>query len=100
MDDKQLLVLMAPIDIKDDIVDALIGCKEISGFNMSTTAGYSREHSQYDLSEQVRGHRQFFKFEVMHDRQQQADLLAVLRPACASGEIRYWITPLLEQGHF
>ena len=99
MDDRQLLIMMVPADIRDDVVDALIGCDAISGFNMTTIAGYSREHSQYDLREQVEGYRQFFKFEVMHERLQLPDLLAVLRPVCASANIRYWTVPVLEQGH-
>lgn len=99
MDNRQLLIMMVPGDIRDDVVDALIGCADVSGFNMTTIAGYSKEHSQYDLREQVEGYRQFFKFEVMHETAQQADLLAALRPVCTAANIRYWIVPVLEQGH-
>ena len=44
MPDQQLLVLMVPGDIRDDVIDALIETDGISGFNMQTIAGYSREH--------------------------------------------------------
>lgn len=99
MDDRQLLIMMVPGDIRDDIIDCLTACENISGFNMTTMAGYSKEHSQYDLREQVEGYRQLFKFEVMHELAHQAELLATLRPVCASAHIRYWIVPVLEQGH-
>lgn len=99
MDDQQLLIMMVPSDIRDDVVDCLMGCASISGFNMTTMAGYSKEHSQYDLREQVEGYRQFFKFEVMHLRAQHTELLSVLRHTCAAANIRYWIVPVLEQGH-
>lgn len=99
MDDRQLLVMMVPAEIRDDVIDCLTACELISGFNMTTMAGYSKEHSQYDLREQVEGYRKFFQFEVMHGRQQQAELLATLRPVCAAAKIRYWIVPVLEQGH-
>jgi hypothetical protein len=99
MDDHQLLIMMVPGELRDDVVDSLSGCEGISGFNMTTMAGFSKEHSQYDLREQVEGYRKFFKFEVMHARPQQATLLAVLRPVCSSANIRYWIVPVLEQGH-
>ena len=99
MDDHQLLIMMVPGEIRDDVIDSLSGCAEISGFNMTTMAGFSREHSQYDLREQVEGYRKFFKFEVMHAHTQQATLLAALRPACSSANIRFWIVPVLEQGH-
>lgn len=99
MDDPQLLIMMAPDEIRDDIVDSLTACEGISGFNMTTMAGFSKEHSLYDLREQVEGYRQLSKFEVMHSRAQQPGLLAALRPACSSANIRYWIIPVLEQGH-
>lgn len=99
MDDHQLLIMMVPGELRDDVVDSLSGCEGISGFNMTTMAGFSKEHSQYDLREQVEGYRKFFKFEVMHARPQQAALLAALRPVCSSANIRYWIVPVLEHGH-
>ena len=99
MDDHRLLIMMVPGEIRDDVIDCLSGCEGISGFNMTTMAGFSKEHSQYDLREQVEGYRQFFKFEVMHAGAQQAGLLAALGPVCSSANIRYWIVPVLEQGH-
>ena len=99
MDDPQLLIMMAPDEIRDDIVDSLTACEGISGFKMTTMAGFSKEHSLYDLREQVEGHRQFFKFEVMHSRKRQAGLLAAFGPVCSSAKVRYWIVPVLEQGH-
>ena len=99
MPDQQLLVLMVPGELKDDVVDTLISCETISGFNMQTIAGFSREHSQYNLREQVEGHREYFQFEVMHLLQQEQSLLDSLRPVCASAHIRYWVVPVLSQGH-
>jgi hypothetical protein len=99
MDDHQLLIMMVPGEIRDDVIDSLSGCEGISGFNMTTMAGFSKEHSQYDLREQVEGYRQFFKFEVMHARAQQDTLMAALRPVCSAASIRYWLVPVLEQGH-
>ena len=100
MTDGQLLIIMVPGDLRDDVVDTLIAYEGISGFNMTTMAGYSKEHSQYDVREQVEGYRQYYKFEVLHRQMQKAELLATLSPVCASSNIRYWIEPVLEQGHF
>lgn len=99
MDDQQLLIMIVPLNLKDDVVDCLMAYDDISGFNMTTMAGYSKEHSQYDLGEQVEGYRQFFKFEVMHLRAQRSELMSILHPACDSASVRYWIVPVLEQGH-
>lgn len=99
MVEQQLLTIVVPIDLRDDVIDALIGCQSISGFSLATIAGYSREHSQYDLREQVEGYREFSRFEVMHERQHQGELLVCLRAEFTSAKIRYWITPINEQGH-
>ncbi len=100
MPDHQLLIVVVPVDIKDDVVDTLIGLEEISGFNLETIAGYSREHSQFNIREQVEGYRQLFRFEIMHRSDQQDRLIASLRPVCAGPNLRYWIIPIVEQGHF
>ena len=99
MDEDQMLVLMVPEGLRDEVVDTLIALDWISGFNMTTMAGFSREHSQYDLREQVEGYRQLFKFEVLHLRRQRDDLLGSLRPVCESANIRYWLLPVAGQGH-
>jgi hypothetical protein len=90
---------MVPVELRDDVVDCLMACEHVSGFNMTSMAGYSKEHSQYDLREQVEGYRQFFKFEVMHPAARQVALMDSLRPACAAAHIRYWVVPVREQGH-
>ena len=100
MPDCQLLNLVVPIDIKDDVVDVLIEMDDITGFNMEKIAGYSKEHSLFNLREQVEGYRELFRFEVIHSRNQQQQLLSSLSSVCDVSSIRYWITPILEQGHF
>lgn len=99
MAELQLLVLMVPAEIRDDVIDVLMASDGISGFNMATIAGYSKEHSHYNLREQVEGFREIFQFEVMHQPQQQDRLLADLLPACAAAQVRYWVVPVLSQGH-
>jgi len=100
MADCQLLILVVPIEIKDDVIDTLIEFDGITGFNLEKIAGYSKEHSRFNLREQVEGYRELFRFEIMHARDQQQRLLSSLSPVCDAPRIRYWITPILEQGHF
>ena len=94
----QLLVAVFSEEIRDDLIDALIGLDDISGFNMESIDGYSREHSRYDLREQVAGYRRLCRLEVLHDEEQQQALLATLGQACAAGHVRYWIMPLTAAG--
>jgi len=99
MAEQQILSLLVPTGLRDDIIDALIGCELVSGFSMTAIAGYSREHSQYDVREQVAGYRELFRFDVMHERECQDALMHELHATFETTSIRYWITPVLEQGH-
>ena len=100
MSEWQLLIILVPNELKDDVVDTLIELDGISGFNLEKISGYSREHSQFNLREQVEGNRQMYRFEVMHRQGQMQHLLSALGPVCAAPQLRYWILPVLEQGHF
>ena len=100
MPDCQILILIVPTELKDDVVDTLIEMNGITGFNLEKIAGFSKEHSQFNLREQVEGYRELYRFEIMHSRNEQQRLLLSLRPVCDAPRIRYWIAPILEQGHF
>ena len=95
---QQLLVLVVADELRDDIIDALMALPAISGFNLSPIAGYSREHSRFNLREQVEGHRKMSRFEVLHEREQEEELLSALQRVCAQSHARYWILPLAASG--
>ena len=99
MPDVQMLVVVAPEEIVDDLVDVLIAQPWLSGFTLSRVSGYSSEHSKLNLREQVEGHRVFSRLEVVHQLSEQEALLAALRPACSSAVVRYWVLPVLSGGH-
>ncbi len=94
------LILIAPNEIKEDIVDQLIGLSQLSGFSLSEINGYSREHSHFDIREQVEGYRKFQRFEMFLDSDETAAVLMSLKPVCASAAVRYWILPVSTAGSF
>ena len=94
-----LLVLLAPAGRRDDLVDALMGNERISGFTLSPALGYSREHSHFNLGEQVAGYRAYSRFEVLFEAREQEALLNTLRRASGNERLRYWIMPVPETGH-
>jgi hypothetical protein len=100
MPDNYILFVIVPVAIKDELVDTLITLKEITGFSLVEIAGYSREHSHFSQREMVAGYQTQYRFEVMHSQDQQVRLLETLAPLCATAHARYWITPVVEQGHF
>ncbi|WP_434926980.1 DUF3240 family protein [Shewanella sp. HL-SH8] len=98
MNAEQVLVLIAQNDIKDDIVDTLISLDFLSGFSLGNICGFSREHSHFNIKEQVEGYREFCKFEIMHPIEAQAALLNALSVVCKHNPCRYWITPITQTG--
>ncbi|MBN7795950.1 DUF3240 family protein [Parahaliea mediterranea] len=96
---EQLLVAIFSEGIRDDLIDALVQLDEVSGFSLQAIDGYSREHSQYDVREQVAGYRRMCRVEVLHCARHEPALLASLRAVCGASPIRYWIAPLQSAGH-
>jgi hypothetical protein len=94
-----LLVVLAPADRRDDLVDALMDSEHISGFTLTPALGFSREHSHFSLGEQVAGYRDYSRFEVLLGASQQEQVLETLRRASGNERLRYWLTPVPETGH-
>ena len=95
-----IFTLNVPTALKDEIVDRLMNLPSITGFNLTKMSGYSKEHSLYDISEQVEGYRTFYQFEVLIAVNEVNNLKSSLNPVCQPAKLRYWLTPVIESGHF
>lgn len=95
-----LFTLISPKELKDDIVDELMAMPELTGFNLKKISGYSKEHNSFNTTEQVEGYRELYQFEVLINQAEQEALMSVLRPICQSMHLRYWLIPVIENGHF
>ena len=100
MTEELIFTLNVPTSLKDEIVDRLISLPSITGFNLTKMNGYSKEHSLYDISEQVEGYREFYQFEVLTASNEVNNLKNSLNPICQPAKLRYWLTPVIENGHF
>ena len=100
MTERLLFTLNVPTGLKDEVVDKLISLPNLTGFNLKKMSGYSKEHSLYDISEQVEGYRAFYQFEVLITSNEVSILKNSLNPICQPAKLRYWITPVIENGHF
>lgn len=100
MTEELLFTLNAPTSLKDDIIDRLISLPNLTGFNLKKMSGYSKEHSLFDISEQVEGYRAFYQFEVLIVSNEVDMLKECLKPICETAKLRYWVTPVIESGHF
>lgn len=100
MHEQVLFTLNVPTELKDEIIDILISLPNITGFNLKAINGYSKEHSMFDISEQVEGYRVYFQLEVLIYIKDVEKLKARLVPVCQNAKLRYWLTPVLDSGHF
>lgn len=95
-----IFTLNVPTDLKDEVVDKLISLSIIRGFNLKKINGYSKEHSLYDISEQVEGYRALYQFEVLIPSREVENLKVSLIPICQPAKLKFWLTPVIESGHF
>ena len=100
MPEQVIFTLNVPTGLKDDVIDKLISFTKITGFNLKKTDGYSKEHSQFDIAEQVEGYRSFYQFEVLIVLKEVQQLKEILNPICQPAKLKYWLTPVIESAHF
>ncbi len=100
MQNELVLAFIVAVEIKDDIVDTLMGVEEISGFTLYPVNGFSKNHSLFNNQELVEGYRRFYKFEISHTADNQQALLKSLQPVCTKSKVRYWIYDLNSSGIF
>jgi hypothetical protein len=77
-DEELLFILVAPNPLKDNIVDLLMTMSSLTGFNLKVINGYSKEHSYFNITEQVEH----------------------LKPVCQPAKLKYWFLPIISSGHF
>lgn len=93
-----MLIAIVPHTLKDDVVDTLIKVPFTSGFSLFKIQGFSKEHSQFNISEQVVGYQNFYRFEVAHSPTDTHALLNHLKGVTQQQVIRFWVVPVLEAG--
>lgn len=96
--DSLMLIAIVPKNLKDDVVDTLLTAPCTSGFSLFKIQGFSKEHSQFNISEQVVGYQDFYRFEVAHLPANTQALLERLKAVTEQRVIRYWVIPAIQTG--
>jgi len=78
----------------------LITMDKLSGFNLKKINGYSKEHSHFNIAEQVEGYRELIQFEILLAENDKQALIDHLTPLCRPAKLRYWFLPVSDGGHF
>jgi hypothetical protein len=95
-----IFTLNVPTCLKDEIIDLLISLPILTGFNLKKMSGFSQEHSLFDITEQIEGYRGFYQFEILISSNKLSEIKEYLKPVCQPAKLKYWLTPVIESGHF
>ena len=97
MNESCLLVLVAPPQIEETLVDFLLESEGFSGFSLMKIDG-SPAHGILTLAEQVTGRKRQVMFQVHASCAETRTLVTHLRKTFRGSGLHYWIAPLIEAG--
>lgn len=97
MSEQCLLVLIAPPQLEEALVDFLLEREDFSGFSLQKIDG-SPAHGILTLTEQVTGRKRQVMFQVHAGCTEARALVAQLGETFHGAGLHYWITPLIEAG--
>lgn len=92
-----LVVLSAPPELKEDLIDWLLVSRNVRSFNSEETFGHSSEHGHLSIAEQVRGEEKQIQFQILLPAHEVAAFLDELKTMPHTG-IQYWVLPVSETG--
>ena len=93
-----LLILVAPPDAEETVIDWLLAQEGITGFTGHHGFGHSIEHGRFSLAEQVTGRQARVLFYIDTTAGVAQPLLECLRTGLAGLGLHYWLLPLAETG--
>ena len=99
MTEQLMLTIMTPTHRRDEWVDALMAQQDVSGFTLVPALGYSRQHANFNVAEQVCGYRDMDRFDILLSEQQLPELLCQLKAVAGAEVIRFWTVALHSSGH-
>ena len=97
MSEQCLLVLIAPPQIEEPLVDFLLEREHFSGFSAQKIDG-SPAHGTLTLAEQVTGRKRQVMLHVHADCAWVRELVAGLAETFPGAGLHYWIMPVIEAG--
>lgn len=86
--------------LRERLVEILLTVPELELFASSSAFAYGLSHSQLNAKEEVLGMASMTLVEALVPSAAQTTVLAQLRRALAGTGVRYWVTPVIEEGEF
>ena len=92
------LTLLSSPEVEEKLLDQLLMCMASAVFTSQPAASHGGHLATLDPREQVLGRGDAVLIQVLLEPEAAQDLLATLRGQLPGASVRYWLTPVLEQG--
>ena len=93
-----LVVLNAPPELEEPVIDWLLAREGGTGFTSFPVAGHSTDHDNLSAVEQVTGRKPRQQFQVQMYRDSLEPFMRSLRRTFGSADLHYWVVPVFEGG--
>jgi hypothetical protein len=95
---ESLLILNAPPNLQEALVDWLLAHKHGTGFTSFPAQGHSTRHDNLSIAEQVSGRQRRQQFQVQMASDEVDDFLDALQASLGGTGIHYWVQPISRSG--
>lgn len=92
------LTLLCSLALEEKLLDSLLILPQVSVFTSSESAAHGVNLSNMNAMEQVMGRAQIVQIQVLLSERDKSFVIDQLKSEFAHTQIRYWITPILEEG--
>jgi hypothetical protein len=96
--DKLCLTLLCPLADEEELLDLLLLTPELAAFTSMPVAAHGIGGEDFSQAEQVLGRALMTQVTVLLDAAAKPALLEAIRRRFVGAGLRYWLTPVLEQG--
>ena len=96
--DEALIVLNAPPDLEEPVVDWLLAREESTGFTSFPVFGHSTRHDDLNSAEQVSGRQRRQQFQIQIRADAVDAFLDDARTAFGTAGVHFWVLPIVAGG--
>jgi hypothetical protein len=96
--DEALIVLNAPPDLEEPVVDWLLARDDSTGFTSFPVFGHSTSHEGLSAAEQVSGRQRRQQFQIQIRAGAVKPFLDDIRRSFGAAGIHFWVLPLSQGG--
>jgi len=92
--------LLCPLAVEEQVIDTLLAIGETGVFASASACSHGFAPGELSTGEQVSGRSRATLVQVLVPKRRVASLIVQLQGDLARSGVRFWITPVIQQGAF